>query len=435
MNTDKNKTKNVASTRAGEFDPEFNNGEIVLLPGTDATDVAIGPGNKIYVVGGTSLGSNSQYIISALNPDGTPDVTFNGGEPVRDSFTAGSTSLAERVCVLPDGKILILGKVILSGTRSNFALARYLPTGTRDLSFGVNGHSVPINEDFIDIGLASYDFVDVPGTQGYLYVGQTSLFLHGEYTYISGFALKDGKGITLLMCLDDTGTPAYAFGNKGGSIIQHPQHNYHLNARSLLITDSHIYLAGHMQINPTNYMVWARVHLNGSLDLSFGSGGFVFEINPSFVRGINIAAIVSRDSVRLLGSGVGRDASTRYLPHAMLTSIERDGKNDPEFNDGVPVLTPVDTKSQWHDSMIQLNGRIVTCGSAGTNNENLIVGRYMPNGTLDASFGDNNGLVKIRMKDELLSSALAVQLDNSIVVVGRYAENLYVTPFALRLKG
>ncbi|UZE22054.1 hypothetical protein LOY67_18595 [Pseudomonas sp. B21-056] len=438
MDTDNSKTTNAASPRAGELDPEFNNGQILILSGTDATDVAIGPGNKLYIVGGTALNASSQYLITVLNPDGTPDETFNNGSSVTNSFVPDLPSLADQVHVLPDGKILILGRVIIPPDVmvSNFALARYLPDGTPDLSFGVNGHSVPLHEDFDNLSLSSYNFAADSPAPKYLEPGQTSLFLHGGRTYISGFTVREGKALTLLMCLDDLGNLVQDFGNKGGSIIEHPKpypDTHHVNARSMLVTDRHIYLGGHIQYNQKNYMAWVRVHLNGQLDLSFGAGGFVFDFDDKGRGTFN--SITFRNDLTLVGVGSGKSAATRLTSHGMLASIDKEGSADPNFNYGEPILSIMNGSSRWHDCAVQPDGRIVTCGSSGKNEELLIVGRYQPDGTFDASFGKNHGWNEYPMKDEMFLSALTVQQDHAIVVVGRFAENRRVFPFVLRLKG
>lgn len=441
MDTDNSKTENVASPRAGELDPEFNRGEIIILPGTDATDVAVGPGNKLYIVGGTARDDSSQYIITALNPDGSADESFNNGVPVTNSFMPDSTSLAEQVYVLLDGKILVLGKVIISpNLRSNFALARYLPNGMLDLSFGVNGHSVPLHEDFNNLDMDSYDFgADSPAAK-YLEPGKTSLVLHEGRTYISGFTTREGKGLTLLMCLDDSGNLVQDFGNKGGSIIEHPKpypNMHHVNARSMLVTDRHIFLGGYIQFYQRNHMAWVRVHLNGQLDGSFGAGGFVFDFSDKG-RGA-FSSIALTNNRTLVGVGHGNTAATRLTSHGMLASLDMEGQADPNFNYGEPILSVINNSSQWHDCVVQEDGRIVTCGSSRENpgeiKKILIVGRYQPDGTFDASFGKNHGWTEYPMKGEMLLSALTVQRDHAIVVVGRFIESHRLLPFALRLKG
>ncbi|MBC3366369.1 hypothetical protein [Pseudomonas sp. SWRI154] len=426
----KNKPMTATPTRAGEFDPEFNGGQILFLPGTDAVDVAIDSEDRIYIVGGTALWVNGEYIISALNPDGTNRADFNGGEPVRNSFMPGAWCLGTQVAVLPDGKILILGPVELSNAKFGFALARYLPNGALDLSYGVNGHAVPVF-DFGDAVIARNDPVVGGNEAKYLYTGTYCLFLYGGRTYISGFALRARKGVTLLMCLDEDGNLVQTFGNGGGAVIEHPEH--HLNARSMLVVNDAIYLAGYVQARQGNYSAWARVRLDGRLDTRFGKGGFIFEIGAGHGGGVNFKAIALKGDQKILGVGTALDIRMTY--QGMLESIDQDGGNDVGFNDGAPVVTSIGPESDWFDCAVQPDGRIVTCGYTGADRENMLVARYLPDGRLDTSFGDNEGWIQFRMKDEVYQPALALHSNGDIVVTGRYFDDRSSIPFAFRLKG
>ena len=426
-------SKTDTPKRAVEFDPEFNAGQILLLPGTDAVDVAIDSKDRIYVVGGTTLRVNGEYIISALNYDGTNREDFNGGEPVRNTFMPGAYSLAQQVAVLPDGKILILGVVDLGGSKFGFALARYLPNGTLDLSYGVNGHVVPVF-DFCDVVISRND-LDADGNEPtYLYTGKTYLSLYGGRTYISGLALTVGarKAVTLLMCLDGEGSLVQAFGNKGCAVIEHPEH--HLNARSMLVTNDYIYLVGHIQRNPRNYKVWVRVRLDGRLDTHFGKRGFITDMGPDFHVGAgNFNAVALHGNLKLLGAG--SSPNQRFVAHATLESIDLDGGKDPDFNDGELVVTTIGLGSIWFDCAIQSDGSIVTCGKTGPEMEEMLVGRYLPSGRLDTGFGDHEGWTQFRLKDEVDTPVLALDSNDDVVVAGRYSDDRNAIPFVFRLKG
>lgn len=415
--------------RAGEFDPEFNGGHILRLPGTDAVDVATDSEDRIYIVGGTTLWTNGEYILSVLNHDGTNCEDFNGGEPVRNWFIPGAHCLGEEVAVLPDGKILILGAEARN-SKVGFALARYLRNGMLDLSYGVNGHAVPIF-DFGDVVIAKNDPAVGGNEPRYLYTGKFFLFLYGGRTYISGFALRAGKGVTLLMCLDADGNLVKTFGNGGSAVIEHPEH--HVNARSMLVANDHIYLAGFVQLQSKNYKAWVRLRLDGSLDTGFGKGGFIFDTGANFVGSGNFKAVALQDDQKLMGVGVA--VSSRVTYHGMLESIDQEGGRDVDFNDGEPVVTVIGPRSDWYDCAIQADGRIVTCGHTGSDGENMLVARYLPDGRLDTSFGDNGGWTQFRLKDEVYQPALALDSNNDIVVTGRYFDDRSSIPFVFRLKG
>src|SRR5439155_9664653 len=71
----------------------------------------------------------------------------------------------------------------------------------------------------------------------------------------------------------------------------------------------------------------------------------------------------------------------------------------------------------------QADGKIVVVGRAETaSSTDIVVARYNPDGTLDASFdGDGspgNGVVKTTVADGGEANAVAIQPDGKIVVVG-----------------
>ncbi|WP_434606349.1 delta-60 repeat domain-containing protein [Pseudomonas sp. R1-7] len=388
---------NSTSTRAGELDPDFNNGEFLYLPGSYTSDIAIDPKtNKIYIAGRAGEGpieNPRNYMILALNPDGTRDKDFNGGAPIITSFFYGFGSSAEKILILDDGKILVLGTV--RSNRSDglsFALARYHRDGTLDDSFGSNGHAVPSHE------LADEKFMlegDVP----------FSLALCESRIYITG----QSAGATMLMGLEENGSIAMDFGDNGVRII---------NSRSLgsmVIANNRIYLTG---------AVWARLHLTGDLDLDFGTDGFVDPVHTA-PHGVLSATYLQNNS-NILGVGY---ASSR---NALLTSIDRDGGRNEDFNEGGPVLAPPEhSASSWTDCVIK-NSRIITAGAA-KNGQLLSIGRYLQDGKPDTDFGDNGWKDFTLRGSKPVNSrpALAVQHNNAVLVTSRFLSS----PFILQLRG
>ncbi len=71
---------------------------------------------------------------------GALDPSFGSGGIVVTDFNGSIDDAAFAVAVQPDGKILAAGYVFSSAaTNYEFALARYLPDGSLDPSFGTNG--------------------------------------------------------------------------------------------------------------------------------------------------------------------------------------------------------------------------------------------------------------------------------------------------------
>lgn len=132
---------------SGQLDPEFGTNGIVTTDfgGTDdyGASLLVQRDGKIVVAGySKNSGGNNDFAMVRYNPEGTLDTTFGTGGRV--ITRAGlNESAAQSVTLQDDGKIL------LAGYASNgivddfdFALARYLPDGSRDTTFGSGGQVV-----------------------------------------------------------------------------------------------------------------------------------------------------------------------------------------------------------------------------------------------------------------------------------------------------
>jgi uncharacterized delta-60 repeat protein len=85
------------------------------------------------------FGSNGDFALARYNADGSPDTGFGTGGRLTTDFAAGSEDQARAVAIQPDGKLVAAGS---SGGFPGYALARYNPDGSLDISFGVGGKVV-----------------------------------------------------------------------------------------------------------------------------------------------------------------------------------------------------------------------------------------------------------------------------------------------------
>ena len=125
---------------------------------------------------------------------------------------------------------------------------------------------------------------------------------------------------------------------------------------------------------------------------------------------------------KIVAAGSGFPAAVRPLDFA-LARYNRDGTLDSTFGDGGKVLTTFEPNSidGANAVVIQPDGKIVAAGgtrSAGAPRADLAVARYLPNGSLDASF-DGDGLVvtPISTGDDTVFD-LAVQPDGKLIAAG-----------------
>lgn len=124
-------------TAAGRLDQEFGvRGRLTTRLGglEQALDAALQDDGKIVVAGTTGVNFvDRQFLLLRYLADGTLDPSFGVGGVVVTDFGADDAE-AYGVAIQQDGKIVVAG-----GVDETLALARYLPDGTLDPSFGTDG--------------------------------------------------------------------------------------------------------------------------------------------------------------------------------------------------------------------------------------------------------------------------------------------------------
>src|SRR5688572_28114950 len=99
--------------------------------------VAIQPDGKIVAAGYADVSGTRDFAVARYNPDGSLDITFDTDGKVTTDF-AGDIDLAYAVAIQRDGKIVAAGVAVISGT-NDFAVARYNPDGSLDTTFDTDG--------------------------------------------------------------------------------------------------------------------------------------------------------------------------------------------------------------------------------------------------------------------------------------------------------
>ena len=128
--------------------------------------VALQPHGKLIVAGSTDDGHlDIRFAVARLNVDGTLDTGFGPGTgrtTVAFAHRSGATTLA----VQADGRIVVVGHALVSGSNFDFAVARLLPDGTRDPAFNLSG-TVMVAFELLGHGMddeaIAADFAAVPG--------------------------------------------------------------------------------------------------------------------------------------------------------------------------------------------------------------------------------------------------------------------------------
>jgi uncharacterized delta-60 repeat protein len=124
----------------GNLDTAFGgDGKVTTAVGGDngAYAIALQPDGKI-VAAGYSFVTNNDFALARYNPDdGSLDTSFDT-DGIVTTAVGGSHDFARAITLQPDGKIVVAGYSNIGGN-SNFALARYNPNGSLDMSFDGDG--------------------------------------------------------------------------------------------------------------------------------------------------------------------------------------------------------------------------------------------------------------------------------------------------------
>jgi uncharacterized delta-60 repeat protein len=363
-----------AAAAPGDLDPSFGHHGLVTTRfgnyQAHGCDVAFGPSGRIIVIGGTQNG----FAIAAYRHDGSPDRTFSGDGTVWHDFTgkAYGTEGACGVAVQPDGRILVGGGATY-GTPIHGVVARYLPNGTLDPSFGDRG--VVHLDDVVSSILVQPD--------GKIVVAD----------YVNVVRLRaDGS-------LDSS------FRNGGKATTGFDPESVALQPDGKIVVAGPEVVGGCSGGGCTVYAAVGRLKRDGSRDGTFGTNGKRSrDVEMGCTCAVGLA--IQRDGRILIRTG--QAASTngyllRYLPNGTLDrSFDGDAKMGQRYGG-------------W-DVAVRKDGRIVVAGVAP--NGGFAVLRYLPSGRRDPSFG-RNGLVITRFPGGGgVPSGVGIQGNGKIVVVG-----------------
>jgi uncharacterized delta-60 repeat protein len=188
--------------------------------------------------------------------------------------------------------------------------------------------------------------------------------------------------------------------------------------------DGRIVVAGHAGYGgPTGQgaIVLLRYLPNGSLDSTFGHGGrVVTDVTPASDAASDVEL---QDDGKIVVAGSAGDFGPNSA--AVVARFNRNGTLDASFGDGgyaTTQFTPaVDTAA---DVSVQPDGKIVVAGSAGGSSlwnrdgRAIVVARFLASGNLDAGFGTAGMAIADVAPDDVSVSGMTLQPDGGIVVVG-----------------
>lgn len=353
----------------GALDSSFGDGGVVITDvgsSEGAGGIAVQPDGKIVLAGA----SDGDLALLRYLPDGSLDPAFGVGGVVRTDFGGRSTDSASAVGLLPDGRIVAAGSSNVVAP-FDFALARYLPNGSLDASFGVGGRVV----------------TDASG-DGNGDAARAMVLLPDGRAVVTG---TSSSGDLVLVGYAADGSLDPGFGDGGIARYEVPDYtNGHAIARRadgrlVAVASRTTYLPCPGLCDPvpvTLDLVLGQFLADGSPDPAFGTDGLVV---PD-LDGLALAVV--GEAVALLDDGgivvAGRGAlPSGGSPDAALLRFTAEGELDPRFGSGGVVLSDFNgvASGRAQGVVVQPDGRIVIVAWATGSDLDFLVARYTGSGS------------------------------------------------------
>lgn len=451
----------VRYTLNGVIDTSFGtNGKVITDVVTNTTDqvtsLQIHSSGKI-LVGGYVSSFNNDFLIMQYNNSGALDTSFGLNGKVITDLNSNSKDIVYDLKIQPSGKILVAGSTTIGAT-SDFALVRYLATGDLDTIFGTTGiittdvgtgssdvvttAQIQSNEKIVlagysdsnlgghyDFALARYnpnDSIDMTfGTNGKV----TTDFNSGSNDYITsmdqqndskiivvGYTELNGAYDLALARYNFAGAIDLTFGNNGKVITD-------INSLSMdkphalkLQSDGKILVAGTTKSGNNLDFVVVRYTKTGTLDSSFGTNGKVITDIGTNSSDEAYSMQIQNDGKILLGGISNLNGS----PDFTLVRYTSTGALDANFGTNGKVVTNINSNDYAYAMEILNDGKILMAGTSNVMGSNdYVLMRYTSTGAIDASFG-NNGMVAVDIGINTNDSAdsLTIKSDGTILLSG-----------------
>ncbi len=356
------------------IDPDFGEAGISTLQALTGykvmSRIKVLGDDKIIAAGSSQGFSNGSTHFTVLKylADGSLDTGFGNGGAVYTPIEDAST--AQDIAIQTDGKIVVAGSA-LTASGQVIALARYLPDGSLDNTFGVSGRlTIPVGETSSAKSLA------LQSDGRILVAGYSGLSPNLDFTLIR-------------LSVDGTLDPT--FGNTGIVISPMPSNRPTGEAVKVLVRpNGNIVIVGNyrsetMAVISTVFI--AQYLSDGQFDTSFGNNGIW--ASPQGQNNWVDEAVLSPDG-RLIAVGSRFDSNTSDF-NLLSFAVNSDGTTDIAYgNNGFSVLLPNGRKGFTATGLAVLNTGAIKIGGGGSIPNNLnqdaVIIQLNPAGQYDLSF-------------------------------------------------
>ncbi|HSA59291.1 MAG TPA: hypothetical protein VLJ37_06355 [bacterium] len=391
-----------APAAPGDLDTSFSGDGLVTLDvsaGDDIPEDVVLQGDGKIVTAGYQSGD---FLVIRFNPDGSLDTDFGTGGKVATDF--GGNDSAQEIALQVDGKIVVAG-----ATDVGFALARYHTDGSLDSGFGTGGKVTTPSPD-----LGSFAYAMAIQSDG-------KIVVVGQETVSFTDPPKDDF---VLARYQTDGSLDTSFGTDG-IVITDIGGDYDQAYAVAVQSDGKIVVTG--AGNNSSTFATARYNSNGTLDISFGTGGLV--TTDFGGAGAGAADLKIQADGKIVVAGYTNGGSDTDFA---LVRYNTNGSLDAAFGTGGKIITDISdggAGDNINSIDLQEDGKIVAGGGAATDllgfSQDFCVARYNVDGTLDTSFGGGAGFVTTDFQvgegtDDIRAGIAGIQANGKIIAAGTF---------------
>jgi uncharacterized delta-60 repeat protein len=383
-----------AQAAPGDLDPTFGIGGVTVYPGMNLNypaGIAVQPDGKILVGGSGQNGiifSNQRLAVARYLPNGVLDASFGQNGVAFSSFT-GYELIPSDMALLPNGKIVMIGRNrtplhdVPGISTSDMIVAVFDSQGVEERTFAAHPGS----------GLHSRaDAITVQPDGKFVIVGSTG----GGYKTII-----PTKQVVMRM------TPDVVNSDPSFNTVLNPNAG---EAQSVALQPDGKIVVG-------SGRALTRYNSNGLLDTAFGNRGTIVAPAPTTqtLEGISLAA---QPDGKIIGAAMINEGTNADFA---VFRFNYNGSPDLGFGTNGLVTTAVTSGlDRVADVVLQPNGKILVFGSSsdGANVQRTAIVRYQPNGALDTTFG--TGGIVTAPNEWFYPSDGTLQWDGKILSTGGF---------------
>lgn len=426
----------------GDPDGSFGNGSGYLFNdffGTDEQIYAVAPmrdgrfiaAGVVTAVNASGSGSSQNIAIARYLPNGTLDDSF-GSAGLFHLDVDGGTDDARAVKVYSDGSVLVAGS-LTTDAHADFGLVKLQPDGSLDTTFGELDAGTA-RKGWVRLDIAGVNFHDQAyalATQkdGRIIVAGVTPVQHGNFHYNQVAVARftvNGELDTSFAGGAGCIVLASFFGDAADVLT-----GIALTQDGSLPADDRITVVGYSFGVSTAFV--ARLTANGAVDATFGSGSGRITIQPGSSGGVPtgvstlVAARLTKDG-HILTLGEGGDRGLTVMRYSSTGAL------DTTFNGTGRATIKFSASSDYDEPAalaLQGNGKIVAAGYAtnrvtGAPRKDFFVARLLANGAADTGFGDSQGRAVVQVASEDDEAFAAGVEASGNLLIGGYQQRLGV---------